>query len=359
MKFYNIDFHISVIADIKKIFTDLGHEVTDRCLSGHNWVMDRNRDSIPELDGDNWCGMMFENRWDEYYENHKAELDQYDAFICTYPPIFARLYEKTGKPIIIDMPIRYDYGVHKYVDRLIDWNTHISKGVASGRYILIANNKYDQKYCEIMSGLKPKHIPSLCEYFPKRPMDEGSNFLLYEQGNTLSNIDARIVDKKNALPHGYKWPAIHRFKAVVHLPYQISTMSVFEQYTANIPMIFPTPGHLSDMFLQSRYDVLSQVSTFQYFTPKQIGSIIPIRGTLDPNDYSSKDVVDNLWLPHADFYDKEWMQHITYFDSMDELKRICSEVNFLDISKKMQVENVDRKIKVYESWKEVLDGISS
>lgn len=300
---------------------------------------------------------MSENRWHEFYANNKAELDQYDGFICTYPPIFARLYEDTGKPIIIDIPIRYDYGVHKYVDRLVDWNTHIANGVASGQYILVANNKYDQKYCEIMCGEKPVHIPSLCEYFPKRPMEEGRDFLLYEQGNTLSNIVPEIHDKRNALPHGYQWPAIHKFKAVVHLPYQISTMSIFEQYTANIPMIFPTPGHLSDMFLQSRYDVLSQVSTFQYFTPKLLGSIIPFRGDLDPNNYTSKDVVDKLWLPNADFYDSEWMQHITYFDSMDDLKRICKEVDFLEISKKMKKENVDRKAKVYGLWQEVLSKI--
>ena len=38
MKFFNIDLHISVIADIKKIFTDLGHEVDDWSLSGHAWA---------------------------------------------------------------------------------------------------------------------------------------------------------------------------------------------------------------------------------------------------------------------------------------------------------------------------------
>ena len=29
MKFFNLDLHVAVIADLKQIFTELGHEVTD------------------------------------------------------------------------------------------------------------------------------------------------------------------------------------------------------------------------------------------------------------------------------------------------------------------------------------------
>jgi len=35
MKFFNIDLHISVIADLRRIFNDLGHEVDDWTLSEH------------------------------------------------------------------------------------------------------------------------------------------------------------------------------------------------------------------------------------------------------------------------------------------------------------------------------------
>ena len=35
MKFFNIDCHASVIADIKYIFEKLGHKVDHKSLSGH------------------------------------------------------------------------------------------------------------------------------------------------------------------------------------------------------------------------------------------------------------------------------------------------------------------------------------
>jgi hypothetical protein len=38
MLFFNIDCHVSVISDIKNIFTELGHKVYNWSLSGHNWI---------------------------------------------------------------------------------------------------------------------------------------------------------------------------------------------------------------------------------------------------------------------------------------------------------------------------------
>lgn len=356
MKFFNIDLHISVIADIKRIFSDLGHEVTDLCLSGHHWAMNRIQDHVAELSNEKWTQLVWEWKFDTFFEAHKKSLESFDGFICTYPPIFAMLYEKFNKPIIIDIPIRYDYAVHGDVERIIKWNSWLSAGVQSGQVKLIANNKYDVEYCRIMSGLIPKHIPSLCEYFPKRPENSGSRFMLYEKGNTLSNVIPEIVDHANALRSHHKWEDLHDFKAIVHLPYQVSTMSVFEQYTANIPMIFPKPGYLADMFFNS-HNVLQQVSTFQLSRAKPHHSIIPFQGELDPNNHTSREVVEKLWLKNADFYDSDWMPYISYFESIDQLKRIIKHEDFECISRYMANYNEVRKQRVYESWKDVLDEI--
>lgn len=360
MKFFAIDLHISVIADIKRIFTDLGHEVTDLCLSGHHWVMNRKQDYVAELSNEKWTKLVWDWQFDSFFEAHRKSLESFDGFICTYPPIFAMLYEKFNKPIIIDAPIRYDYAVHGDPERLIKWNTWLANAVNSGQVKLIANNKYDAEYCRIMSGLIPKHIPSLCEYFPKRPATtESKGFFLYELGNTMSDKVPGVIDRKNAFPGGYQWPAIHKYQGVIHLPYQVSTMSVFEQYTANVPMIFPSKKFLADMFFAGKWDVLSQVSTFQLSRAKPNKSIIPIHGPLDPNDHTNREVVEKLWLENADFYDKEWMPYISYFDSLDQLKLILKHENFDLISNSMQKYNEGRKEKVYDLWKGVLDEIKS
>jgi hypothetical protein len=57
----------------------------------------------------NWCGFQERKLWNEFYDTYAKELEQYDGFICCYPPIFAMLYQRFNKPIIIDIPIRYEY----------------------------------------------------------------------------------------------------------------------------------------------------------------------------------------------------------------------------------------------------------
>ena len=106
MKFFNIDLHISIIADMRKIFNDLGHEVTDWSLSDHTWVFNRERTSIPMLNGGRWRNMSPSQFSDEFYDTYKDELKDYDAFIVTYPPPFSLLYKHFDKPIIINNPIK-------------------------------------------------------------------------------------------------------------------------------------------------------------------------------------------------------------------------------------------------------------
>lgn len=358
MRFFNADLHISVIADIKRIFADHGHEVVDKCLSGHYWVMGRKQDRITELSGGRWANMVYQWSFNKFYDAHPS-LKEYDGFIVTYPPIWAMLYERYNKPIIVQIPIRYDYGVHGSPELLARWNEWLRVHVKSGQVILVANNRYDVEYCRLQTGLTPQHIPSLCEYFPKRGPGTRAGFIQYEQGPDLGNEVPGIVQRAKALPLGWKWPTIHKYKGVVHLPYQVSTMSTFEQYTANVPQLFPSAKYLTDMYFGG-WGVLSQVSTFQYASStRHVGSIVPIDGPLDPNDWKSRDVVEKLWLPLADYYDTDWMREVLLFGSTAELRHLCETTDFEFVSARMTEHNIVRKMRVYESWSKVLKGLGA
>ena len=39
---------------------------------------------------------------------------------------------------------------------------------------------------------------------------------------------------------GHTWQDLYQRQALVHFPYEISTMSLFEQYSAGVPLVFPT-----------------------------------------------------------------------------------------------------------------------
>src|SRR6478609_4037885 len=83
MKFFNIDFHISVIADIKSLFAELGHSVDTRSLSNHTWVFGRDMDLVPGLDGMSTTSFG-QSECDRFYKHERNNLEQYDGFIVTH-----------------------------------------------------------------------------------------------------------------------------------------------------------------------------------------------------------------------------------------------------------------------------------
>ena len=349
MKFFNIDQHISVIADIKHIFEKLGHTVNDWCLSGHAYVFNRRQSDVPLLSGDNWCTIANNHLWDKFYDQYKKTFDEYDGFIVTYPPMFAYLWEKFKKPIILHIPIRFDYGMYKnaaniakFIDYLKDENVIIS-----------ANSKYDQKYLEVFSDIKCKHISSLCEYTGVK-YTGNKDQLLYYATKRIPEMPKNIVRREDTLQAGYAWADVAAFKGIVHIPYQISTMSLFEQYTECIPIFLPTKDFMMKLYVEDK--VLEHYSNFK-LGRNDPGSVAPYNYTYDPNQFDDLESVRH-WLDFADYYDTELMPHITYFDSFEDLDRLVKTVDFKGISNKMMIANINRQRIVYGKWEETLKEVS-
>ena len=72
MRFFNIDLHVSVIADLKNIFGKLGHSVDDKCLSGHSFVFNRTRNSVDIINPSNWK-MLDKTMCDSFYNYNNYE----------------------------------------------------------------------------------------------------------------------------------------------------------------------------------------------------------------------------------------------------------------------------------------------
>ena len=90
MKFFNLDLHISVIADIKHIFKELGHEVDNWSISGHSWVMGKKQADVKYVNQNTWRGIN-KNLANQFYEHYKDELSKYDGFIVTRNPFMIGL----------------------------------------------------------------------------------------------------------------------------------------------------------------------------------------------------------------------------------------------------------------------------
>ena len=110
MKLFNLDLHVAVIGDVKDIFNTLyGNriKIVSWSISGHKHLFGLGPDHVDIVNEKTWMNIdeemieQFHVRWGWY-------MVQFDGFIVTHSPVFAMLYEKYNKPIIVVNSCRYD-----------------------------------------------------------------------------------------------------------------------------------------------------------------------------------------------------------------------------------------------------------
>lgn len=353
MKFFNIDQHASVIADVAHIFKRLGHQVDDWSLSGHSWVFNKTKPDIMLSDGTKLTcsGVCTQEICDNFYNQHKNELNKYDAFIACYPAEFALLYEKWNKPIIIVNCIRYDHPntFNSLIrDRL---NNFLKLKHNEGKLYYVCNNKGDQIYTHYFTEIWGMHIPSLCEYTESKYTGTKNKYVIHDRSELIipNNLCTSLGAIRNA-SWKYTWQDLYSYKGIVHIPYHNSSMSIFEQYTANVPLFFPSKKFAKELFYQ---DKIFADLTFYKIEKKQEPEDLN-----NPNSLRNPDILDK-WIDTSDFYETENMKYLQYFDSPNHLEYLLNTVDTNEISQNMAQHNILRKQSIYTSWTEILNSIKS
>lgn len=342
---------MSVISDIAHIFKNLGHQVDDWTLSGHHWVMNKPKVPIMLSDGTQLTcsGVCTEEVCDKFYQAYKEEFKKYDGFIACYPVEFAMLYEKWNKPIIVVNCIRYDHP-NTFTPSLRNrLNDFLQKKNQEGMLYYVCNNKGDQWFTEYFTGIKGMHIPSLCEYTNAKYTGTKSQYVIHDRSEITAANCISLGQVRNP-SWKYNWTDLYSYKGIVHVPYHNGSMSTFEQYTANVPLFFPSKPFVKDLFHQNR--------AFADLTFYRITKTQEPEDMNNPNSLRNPQILDK-WLDTCDFYDTENMKHIQYFDSIQHLEHLLRTVNTKEISQNMANYNVLRKSSVYNNWKEILTSIES
>jgi len=269
-------------------------------------------------------------------------------------------------------------------------NDYLVRGVADGRITIVSNNRGDEHYLRHFTGIASQVIPSLCLYTKAQYRGRHEAFILvsriqpaliqrraqgvinwinavvprmadrlfaYFQKNRRPLIRSRflnelLLNKTEALKDGFSWQSFYDFKGIVHIPYQVSTMSIFEQYSANVPLFFPTKRFLFDLHKQFPDKVLSELSFYQVNKLNTSGLAAD-----DPNN-TGKDEVIKRWIDLADYYDELNMPYIQYFDSFEHLESLLREVDCRAISEKMMVFNQQRIDRAFGDWEKLLAQVA-
>lgn len=351
MKFFNIDMHCAVISDVANIFKNLGHQVDDWSLSGHHWVMNKEKKIIPLNDGTIFTGCISNEACDVFYDTYKDQLNVYDGFIACYPANFAMLYEKWNKPIIIVNCIRYEHPNSKCEKEWHNFNDFLHRYDQKKLLWYVCNNKGDVWYTKYFANIDGTHIPSFCDYIGIKYTGNIDKFIIHD-GSHIENIKSNCysLGAIRTSDWKYKWETLYDHKGAIHNPYHNGSMSIFEHYTGNMPMFFPSKTFIKELFYKNQ--TLSQLTFFKIYNMPE-----PLHEPENPLNLSNPKILDK-WIDTFDFYDEENMPYIQFFDNWDHLNTLLDTVDLKNISEKMKEYNIIRKNKIYNSWKKILNEIS-
>lgn len=335
MRFFNLDCHISVIADVRNILQiiDPTIEIVDWSLSGHTFVMGKERANPLHINANTFMSLNL-SMIEGFHHEYDEFLSGFDGFIACHPVSFAMLYAKYNKPVIVVNSCRYD--IPFCWSKNMAMRHHLQQCLrdlsSRGLLYLVSNNKADAGYLKHDIPIEHPVIPSLCLYTNMRynPRETVNKILCYSGGHLFVH---NRVEKKQP---GFKWSDLMRYKGIVHFPYEVSTMSIFEHYSSGIPLIFPSKRLLKEMW-ESGTNKLQSISAYWG------------RETLD-KDY---------WLNNADFYDEENMKYVYFFDSPAELFRLLDNFNEPEEVFNARMEWIEkRKNAAIGKWKNIVSFVT-
>jgi hypothetical protein len=236
LKAFCMDVHISVIADFKIACPFI--EVIDWCMSGHHWVMKRNKDVPNHINHITWQSINYQ-MIEEFQKEYGSFLEQFDMFIVAHASVFAMVFEKYKKPIVMINSCRFDLPFCWSKDMKMRKN-HIEclqRMYSSGQLKVVCNNYADQAYLKAGTGISACVIPSLCLYTRAKYNPMTDKFILYHG----TPIQHNLISQK---PSGYhEWQTIANYRGLISFPYEISLMSLFEYFSAGMPMFFPSKSY--------------------------------------------------------------------------------------------------------------------
>ena len=384
---WSTDFHITPIADLKYLFREFGIRVIDKSFSGACRSMHTCANDTKAINGGNayHVGSYPERLSRQMFDAYKddAEFKSVDAIVCFHPIATCQLYAPFNKSLIMISSTRYEHG-QSDAENWLRFNYFLQLAAHNPRHVIGGNSVYDADYIKYFTDVDAVYIPSFCGQIAARYNASGakrrSEFLLghshaslhkdtywggglvwgemrqwIEEAQKASKDEAvrKLVLKGISELYGhYEYQDLANHPAIVHMPYQVSVMSMFEQYRMNVPLFYPSLRFLTQ--LQMAYAPVSERTWARVYGKGQSAQsdilAHPNAWVPDPNNDRDEQAIQ-YWLAKSDFYVKP---HIQYYDSWADLLVQLTTTDLEAVSRRMAEENARVEAKLRRQWKGLL-----
>jgi hypothetical protein len=191
----------------------------------------------------------------------------------------------------------------------------------------------------------------MCLYTNAEYNPQISKFVSYS--NPFFPLNPNLVmGKLDFAGFKHSWSQLFTCKGMIHFPYEISTMTIFEQYAANIPLFLPSKSLMKKMIQSKKYLFVSRYT--QFGIDKVEKRYYPASLVLPLGD----DTWIDWWLDRSDYYREDRdMKYFIFFNSPAELEALLKKVDTKFVSNKMKENNAERKEMIYSSWKAIMDPL--
>jgi hypothetical protein len=297
----------------------------------------------------------------------------YDAILTSHSLVTCHRFKDLGLPMLHINSTRFGN------DWIQDPKKHqalvdsIQNLLQTNRLTIIHNNQGDKVYFhQYFPYIQPDQevvIPSLCESVlrlrtgvpPVKKLllwdtrqvllqEKGSPFMkeLYAKlrkafGDAVESQAIRMAEAQSYLPEGY----LDEYTAVIHIPYNVSTMSMFQQVRANIPIWIPSKRLLAKLWSTSE-------------EPNELSWCMFAPGTeanASALDNARDERIVKHWLDRSDFYDPEVLPLALPFDSIEELVEKVMTTDYQTLINQAEETQEQRRENIVFAWEQVLDRI--
>lgn len=288
--------------------------------------------------------------------------DNYDLVITSHCMRYPLHFVKTGLPLIHINSTRFGNEITTRPDEFRDLCSRIKSTLETGKLNIIHNNMADKWYFEqyIKEYTNFPVIPSLCiSPLRFRITNHAGPVLIWDtrfnitdkKGSKLIRLISNKLGSKaqstSELCHKKKEDFLdddflNGFRAVIHIPYNISTMSCFEQVSANIPIWIPSPEFLEKILADPEEN--SELSWYCFQD---------IKYTAELPDQVWNPAIIHEYVSRCDFTQ---FKNVRFFNSVEDLlQRIDSTEQDDSLIKSNFIHQTKMRLDVMRKYREILD----